>query len=160
MPVFRWGNPLHAIQDLEREMDRWVRRMDLAVEGLRIGRPFPAMNLFETDGAYLITAEMPGCHADDLEINILGNEMTISGVRSIDDVPENRIRRSERPSGAWKRTVALPDRVDGDRIKAELNNGLLRLELPKLPTTAPRQIKVSEQPSSSPSPETNQPVEE
>lgn len=145
MAVFRWGNPLHAFQDLEREMDRWVKRMDLAFEGLRLGRPFPALNVYESPQAYLITAELPGCDGKDLEIHVSVGGMVLKGSRSIDtDIPENKFRRSERPSGKWERKISLPERVEEDGIRAELTNGLLRLHLPKLPATAPRQIQVSE----------------
>jgi HSP20 family protein len=145
MPVFRWGNPLHAIQDLEREMDRWVKSMDLAFEGLRLGRPFPALNVYESPEAYLITAELAGCEAEALEIHVSNGGLTLRGARTLQkNVPEERYRRSERPTGAWERTVALPERVDEERIRAELTNGLLRLHIPKLPSSAPRQIKVIE----------------
>lgn len=127
-------------------MDRWVRSMDLAFEGLRLGRPFPALNVYETDAAYLITAELPGCDAQALEVHVSGGGMTIRGTRtSQGQIPEERFRRSERPSGAWERTVNLPERVDEDQIRAELTNGLLRLHLPKIPAPAPRQIQVREQ---------------
>ncbi|WP_437206785.1 Hsp20/alpha crystallin family protein [Planctomicrobium sp. SH664] len=145
MPVFRWGNPLHTFQDLEREMDRWVRTMDLAFEGLRLGRPFPALNVFETADQYIITAEVPGCDGKDLEIHVADGAMTLRGTRSTGtDVPEEKFRRSERPTGAWERSISLPERVNEDQIRAELNHGLLKVHLPKLPATAPRQIQVTE----------------
>jgi HSP20 family protein len=143
MPVFRWGSTLEAFRDLEREMDRWVRSMDLAFEGLRLGRPFPSLNLFELEDEFLITAELPGCEASDLELNVANGVLTMCGNRpKTGDVPEERYRRSERPSGSWERTISLPDRVDEQQIRAELTHGLLRLHLPKLPATAPRQIQV------------------
>ncbi|SFH88077.1 Hsp20/alpha crystallin family protein [Planctomicrobium piriforme] len=149
MAVFRWGNPLHSLPDLEREMDRWMKSMDLAFEGLRLGRPFPALNVYATADAYLITAELPGCDVKDLEIHVADGKLTVSGVRSPQaDVPADRFRRSERASGAWERIVALPERVDEHHIGAELTNGLLRVTLPKLPATAPRHIKLNDAPAS------------
>lgn len=143
MPVFRWGSTFDAFQDLEREMDRWVRSMDLAFEGLRLGRPFPSLNLFELDEEYLITAELPGCEGADLELSVANGVLTMRGNRpKTGDVSEERFRRSERPAGSWERIISLPDRVDDERIRAELTHGLLRLHLPKLPATAPRQIRV------------------
>lgn len=143
MPVFRWGSTLEAFRDLEREMDRWVRSMDLAFEGLRLGRPFPSLNLFELEDEFLIAAELPGCEASDLELNVASGVLTMRGSRpKTGDVPEEHYRRSERPSGPWERTISLPDRVDEQKIRAELTHGLLRLHLPKLPETAPRQIQV------------------
>ncbi len=145
MPVFRWGNPLHALPDLEREMDRWLKSVEVAFEGLRLGRPFPALNLFSTPTIYLITAELPGCDVNDLDIEVADGKLTLRGTRSPQgDIPAERFRRSERMSGEWERTITLPERVDEERIQAELTNGLLRVQLPKLPTTAPRQIKLND----------------
>lgn len=145
MPIFRWGNPLHAFPDLEREMDLWMRSMDLAIEGLRLGRPFPALNVFVTDSSFLITAELPGCDPDELEIHVGSGTLTLRGERSLQGtIPEEKFRRSERPSGPWERTVTLPERIDEQQIRAEFTNGLLKLHLPKLPTTAPRQIKIAD----------------
>lgn len=145
MPIFRWGNPLHAFPDLEREMDQWMKSMDLAFEGLRLGRPSPALNVFATDGEYLITAELPGCEPDALEIHVGNGQLTLRGERSLQGtVPEERFRRSERPNGPWERVVSLPERIDEQNIRAEFTNGLLKLHVPKLPSTAPRQIKITD----------------
>jgi len=145
MAIYRWGNPLHAFSDLEREMDRWMKSMDLAFEGLRLGRPFPALNVYATDEEYLITAELPGCDPDALDIHVANGELTLRGERSLQGtIPEERFRRSERPGGPWERLVALPERVDEQNIRAEFMNGLLKLHLPKLPATAPRQIKITD----------------
>lgn len=154
MPVFRWGSTFDAFRDLEREMDRWVRSMDLAFEGVRLGRPFPSLNLFELDDEYLITAELPGCEGGDLELNVANGILTMRGSRpKTGDVAEERYRRSERPSGPWERTISLPDRIDEERIRAELLHGLLHLHLPKLPTTAPRQIRINHEESGDSPPE-------
>lgn len=145
MPVFRWGNPLHAFPDLEREMDRWMKSMDWAFEGLRLGRPFPALNVYMTDDEYLITAELPGCEPDALDVHVANGELILRGERSLQgSIPEERFRRSERPSGPFERVISLPERVDEQNIRADFVNGLLKLHLPKLPATAPRQIKVTE----------------
>ncbi|HWL08774.1 MAG TPA: Hsp20/alpha crystallin family protein [Planctomicrobium sp.] len=145
MPVFRWGNPLHAHPDLEREMDRWLKSVEVAFEGLRLGRPFPALNLFATPDAYLITAELPGCEVSALDIEVADGKLTLRGTRSSQgDIPADHFRRSERMSGAWERTVTLPERVDENGIQAELTHGLLKVRLPRLPATAPRQIKLND----------------
>jgi HSP20 family protein len=145
MPVFRWGNPLQSFHNLEREMDRWLKSMDLAIEGLRLGRPFPVLNVFATPDAYFITAELPGCDGQNLEIQVANGELLLRGTRSSQgDIPADRFRRSERPSGDWERRVSLPERVDEQKIHAELTHGLLRLHVPKLPATAPRQIRVTQ----------------
>ena len=145
MPVFRWGSAYDAFRDLEREMDRWVRSVDLAFEGLRLGRPFPSLNLFDLPESFLMTVELPGCDAGDVDVSVANGTLTLRGSRAADgEIPEDRFRRSERPSGKWERSITLPDRIDEDAIRAELTHGLLRLHLPKLPSTEPRQIRVSD----------------
>ncbi|MFO1094763.1 MAG: hypothetical protein U0992_15870 [Planctomycetaceae bacterium] len=64
MPVFRWGNAFDAIRDLEREMDRWLRSVNFTMEGVRAGRAYPAVNIYELDEEFLLTAELPGAKAE------------------------------------------------------------------------------------------------
>lgn len=144
MPIFRWGSPLQAFQDLEREMDLLMRSMDLAFEGLRLGRPYPPVNLYELEEEFLLMAELPGTRVEDLDISVANGVLTMRGNRvKRDNVAEESYRRSERPEGPWERSLSLPERVDEERISAEMSNGLLRLHLPKMPSSEPRQISVN-----------------
>jgi HSP20 family protein len=145
MPVFRWGNAFDAIRDLEREMDRWLRSVNFTMEGVRAGRAYPAVNIYELDDEFLLTAELPGARVEDLELSVSGGVVTLRGSRSAEtDVNQERFRRSERPRGVWERTLTLPARVREEDLHAELTNGVLRLHLPKAPSTTPRQIRVVE----------------
>lgn len=143
MPIFRWGSALDAFRDLEREVDRWMKSVDISFENPRLGRPFPSLNLYEIGDSYLITAELSGCVATDLDLSVANGVVTMRGMRdAAGDIPEDRYRRSERPSGKWERSISVPERIDDDNIRAELTNGLLRLYLPKVPAAAPKQIHV------------------
>lgn len=143
MAVFRWGHAFDAFRDLEREMDRLLRSVNLGFEGLRVARQYPPVNIYELDAEYLLTAELPGTRGEDLEVSVADGLVTIRGVRRGDtDVAEDRFRRSERPRGAWERTLTLPDRVQEEQMYAELNQGVLKLHLPKAPSAQPRQIRV------------------
>ncbi len=143
MAVFRWGQAFDAFRDLEREVDRLMR--SLTLEGFRIGRPFPAVNLYELKDEILITAELPGVSADDLELSVANGLLTMSVKRGEPEaVPEERFRRSERPVGRWERTFSLPQKVCDEEMSAELNHGVLKLHLPKAPVEEPRKIPVSE----------------
>lgn len=143
MPVFRWGNAFDAIRDLEREMDRWLRSVNFTMEGVRAGRAYPAVNIYELDEEFLLTAELPGAKAEDLELSVSGGVVTLRGSRRNDpDVSDERFRRSERPRGVWERTLTLPARVREEDLRAELNDGVLKLHLPKAPSVQPRQIRV------------------
>jgi HSP20 family protein len=143
MAVFRWGHAFDAFRDLEREVDRLMR--SLTLEGFRLGRPFPAVNIFELKDEILLTAEVPGVSASDLELSVANGVLTIAGSRgTAQSIPEERYRRSERPVGRWERTFTLPEKVRDDEMYAELNHGVLKLHLPKAPSEEPRRIRVTE----------------
>ncbi len=144
MAVFRWGSAFDAFRDLEREMDHLLHSVNMAFEGLRIGRPFPAVNIYELEGEYLLTAELPGTRVEDLDLSVANGMLTLRGRRTaMPEVNEQQFRRSERAQGQWERSFNLPERVQEDGLHAELNNGVLKLHLPKAPSTVPRQIPVS-----------------
>jgi HSP20 family protein len=141
MAIFRWGSALEAFRDLEREMDRWIRHLDMAV-GSRLGRPFPHLNLYELPDEFLLVGELSGVNLEDLEISVATGQLLIQGERRNVDIPDDKIRRSERPQGRWERAIQLPPRVDEDSIRAELTNGILKLHLPKIPQSEPRRINI------------------
>ncbi|MEZ5944807.1 MAG: Hsp20/alpha crystallin family protein [Planctomycetaceae bacterium] len=148
MALFRWGSAFDAFRDLEREMDRWIRRLDMAT-GSRSGRVFPALNLYELEYEYLLVGELPGVDIQDLEVSVAGGQLRLSGERRLsDDVEDDRYRRRERSCGAWNRQIQLPPRVQEDQIRAELVHGILKLHLPKMPTTEPRKIAIQDASSS------------
>lgn len=145
MPIFRWGHSWNTFRDLEREVDRLLQGVTLAFPGVRLGQPYPAMNLYERETEFLMTAELPGVRSEDLELTVGGGLLTIKGNRNDSpEIPEERFRRSERFRGSWQRTIPLPDRVKQDELTAEFNNGILRIHLPKAEDVSPRQIPVVE----------------
>ena len=147
MPVFRWGQEWSAVRDLEREVDRLLRSMNLTFHGFRLGRQFPAVNVYELEDEFLLTAEIPGMKADDLELTIAGGILTIRGRRfDPEDIPEERFRRNERFRGSWQRQISIPERVNEDALRAEFTNGVLRVHLPKADEIKARQIPVVEGP--------------
>jgi HSP20 family protein len=145
MAVFRWGSALDAFRDMEREMDRVLRSMDWAFEGLRIGRPYPPVNVYDLDGEFLLTAELPGVRTEDLELSVANGQLILKGGREdAGNLPPERFRRSERRHGRWERSIPMPERVQEEQLSAEFVNGVLKIHLPKAPSTQPRQIAVSE----------------
>lgn len=143
MASFRWGNAFDVFRDLEREMDRLLRSVNLTFDGLRPGQSYPPVNIYESDCEYLLTAELPGARVEDLDLSVAEGLVTIRGGRVNDpDVPPERFRRSERAVGRWERQFSLPSRVVEEEMYAELNNGILKLHFPKAPSAQPRQIPV------------------
>lgn len=145
MPVFRWGQAWDPFRDLEREVDRLLASVSLSFSGIRFGREYPPVNVYETDDGLLLTAELPGTRPEDLEVLVADGVLTLRGRRTgADGVPDDRYRRQERLRGNWQRSLTLPERIEEDRMSAEFTNGVLKVRLPKAPATTPRQIPVSD----------------
>lgn len=145
MAVFRWGHAWDPFHDLEREVDRLLAGVSLTFQGLRFGRQYPAVNVYDLESELLITAEIPGVKAEDLELTVANGVLTMRGSRTgTEGVPDDRYRRQERPRGPWQRSLSLPERIQDDGMTAEFTNGMLTIHLPKAPSTQPRQIPISE----------------
>ncbi len=145
MAVFRWGQSWDPFHDLEREVDRLLAGVSLTFQGLRFGRHYPAVNVYDQDNELLITAEIPGVKAEDLELTVANGVLTLRGKRQgTEGIPDDRYRRQERPRGPWQRSLNLPERIQEDLLSAEFTNGVLKIHLPKAPSTQPRQIPISD----------------
>jgi HSP20 family protein len=144
MALFRWGHSWDAFHDLEREVDRLLQSVNLSFQGLRFGRQYPPVNLYELPTEYLITAELPGVKSEELELTISNGVLSMTGRHTNPEgAAEERFRRQERPRGAWQRSISIPDRVKPDSLSAEFVNGILKVHLPKAEEVKPRQIPVS-----------------
>jgi HSP20 family protein len=143
MAVFRWGQAWDAFRDLEREVDRILQGVNQTFQGLRIGRKYPPINLYELPHEYLLTAEVPATRPEDLDLTIAAGVLSLKGRRgNVEDVPEEKYRRRERPHGVWQRSVTIPDRVREEGLSAEFRDGILTVHLPKADDVRPRQIPV------------------
>jgi len=145
MTVFRWGQHWHPFHDLEREVEGLLKRVNASIHGLRFGRQFPAVNLYELKDEFLLTAELPGITPDCLEITIAGGILTLKGERKVpEDCEVDRFRRRERYCGSWQRSLNLPEKIQEEKLAAEFNNGILRIHLPRAEEIKPRRIPVIE----------------
>lgn len=114
------------------------------VEHTRQGNSFvPAVDIFETDTAITVIADMPGVRAEDLDIDLRENILTLSGeVHSREGEGERGVIR-EYGTGTYFRQFTLSDAIDQGKIDARIENGVLRLSLPKVGKATPRKITVS-----------------
>ena len=139
----RYRNP-----SIWREMDRLEQDMnrlfgERTVNRMRKAPSFPAINVWAAEDSAKITAEIPGVRKDDLEINVTGDTLTLSGNRSQDDLPEGaRYHRQERRFGEFNRNIQLPYTVDVNKVKAFFKNGVLTVELPRVESEKPKKITV------------------
>ena len=124
MAVFRLGQSWDPLRDLEREVDRLLQSVNLTFHGVRSGRKYPAVNLYESADEYILTAELPATAPEDLELTIAGGILTLKGKRSDSEaVPDDRFRRHERFRGSWQRALSIPERVQEEKLSAEFNDG-------------------------------------
>ena len=131
-----------------REMDRLQQDMNQLFGDMNLNRTrktssFPAINIWAAEESAKVTAEIPGVRKDDLDINVTGDTLTLSGVRSQDDLPEGaRYHRQERRFGEFSRSIQLPYTVDVNKVKAVFKNGVLSVDLPRVEAEKPKKIAV------------------
>ena len=102
----------------------------------------PALNVYETDHAIFVEAELPGYRDNDVEVSMVGNELTISGARNISHPEGALLHRNERSSGRFSRTLRLGTEIDGAKVSAKFENGVLTITIPKVEAAKPRKIEV------------------
>ena len=145
MRVWTWRPGWDPLSELQRQVDRiFDFTADMSRQLWHGWRQFPPFNLYETQKEYIILALLPGAKPEDVEINIVGNSMTLKGDRRrLGSVLDECYRRQERWHGKWSRSIQLPDKADDTQVAASLENGLLVVRMPKVPETQPRQVPVT-----------------
>ena len=103
----------------------------------------PEVNIFETKDEYMLEAEMPGVSKDGLEITLEGNVLAIVGHRSDASPAGDVVYRESRPAD-YRRVFELDPAIDGDKISARVDQGVLTLTLPKAERVKPRKISVTD----------------
>lgn len=114
-----------------------------AGEATKPGKYFiPAVDIYETDQEVTVIAEMPGVTAGGIEVTLEDDVLTIKGKKEAEEHPNARILLQEYESGSYQRRFTVAETIDQDKIRASLNNGLLKVILPKTEPAKPRKIEV------------------
>jgi HSP20 family protein len=103
----------------------------------------PTVDLSESKDAYLLEAEMPGVNKDGLEVLLEGNELTIVGHRQPETINAELLYRESKPR-EFRRVFVLDPSIDTKKISAQIDQGVLRLNLPKAERVKPRKIEVAD----------------
>ena len=143
--ITRW-DPFQDMLTLREAMGQLLEDSVVRpTSGPRSNQSFvPALDLSETPEAFLVEVTVPGLKAEDLNITVENNVLTISGeVRQEKESKERNYHRVERRFGNFQRSVSLPNRVKADAINASLENGVLHLSIPKAEEIKPRRISVN-----------------
>jgi HSP20 family protein len=143
------NDPFASFERLRREMDPLFGRS--GDRSARRAGAFPPVNLYETVDGYVLTAELPGLAAEEIDIQIEGNRVTVGGERRIEHPEDASLHRTERAAGSFRRSVELPAEVDPEKAEASHRDGVLRLRIPKSERHQPRKIAVQNRQQEDPS---------
>jgi HSP20 family protein len=126
--------------EMDDLFDSFFRGLDRPFFGYKA---WPAIDIAEEDDAVLVKAEVPGCKADDIEISVHGNTLTISGEKKLsEEKKEKGYYHVESTHGHFRRELTLPTDVDPAKIDAVCKDGVLSIKLPKAERAKTVKVKV------------------
>ena len=157
MAIVRRGEPGLSIRRAGREWDPFQTMRELmSLDPFRelmprlwraeeAGVPYaPSFDVKETKDAFVFKADLPGLREEDLDINVTGNRLTVSGKREAEQVEESEtFYCSERSYGAFTRAFTLPEGTNADQIRAELKEGVLTVNVPRSAEAQPKKISIA-----------------
>ena len=146
--LIRWqpiNRPLTWNSNIDRLFNEFMsnptRRMDAETDAC--GSWSPAVNILEKEDTIVITADLPGLKAEDVEVTIENSVLTLKGERSFEEATEGEAyHRVERCYGGFERGFKVPASVDPKKIEARFVNGEMTVTLPKRDESKPRSVKV------------------
>jgi len=141
--LIRW-EPAREMMTLREAMDHLFD--DAFTRPLRMGNghwSVPAVDMYQTDNEIVVKAAIPGVKSDDVQINVTGEVLTIKGeMKEKEEVKEKAYHLREQRWGMFERSIALPTDVIADKAKAEFDNGLLTITLPRAEEVRPKTISI------------------
>lgn len=150
MALVKWKNrnlydPWADLKNLQEEINDLFNYDRLpTTAGLFERSVTPAIDFLEAENEYIVTCELPGLDEKDVDVSIASNVLTIKGNKSTDkEEKKGKFYKKEMWTGSFQRTLSLPAMVDGEKVSAKLENGILNVTLPKKEEMKPRQISVN-----------------
>lgn len=135
----RFSESVPEILRLQQEMNRLF-----SSAGQSASIDYPAINVWEKDGAAVVTAELPGMNIENIDISVTDNVLTISGTKKAQELKDGEIfLRQERIPGSFQRSVQLPFRIASAKVDAKYEKGVLIVTLPRLKEDLPKKIKIN-----------------
>lgn len=133
--------PFETLFNLQRSLDA-MRTSDWLGRGTSSAGAYPPLNVFRQGDDFVVVAELPGVNREDVEVQVHGSRIRLSGKKTIEYDEGMSLHRRERVAGNFDRTIAVPIEVDADRVKAEYRNGVLALLLPRAERDKPKTISL------------------
>jgi HSP20 family protein len=134
------------LESLHETMNRALATGRTAPYGWRGRRNerYPLLNVWTAPDGLIVEADMPGVDPADVDISVMGDQLTIRGtVNPLPDKENAIVHRQERPHGEFSRSLKLPFRVESNSVSAAFQNGILRVKLPRSEEEKPRKISIT-----------------
>jgi HSP20 family protein len=136
------------LERLGRVRDPWkeFERMSSALSRMasQDSGDFPAVNVWTSPDKVVVTTELPGMTSTDIDIAVMDDTLTMKGARKVEQLKEDEIyHRRERWGGQFTKSVALPFRVDADKVEARYQKGVLTVTMPRSEADKPRKITIA-----------------
>ena len=140
--LIRW-EPVREMISLREAMDRLFDEAFTQPFGARTSWSAPAIDMYQTDDEVVVKAAIPGLKADDVQISVTGDTLTLRGeYKDKGEASEKAYHIRERRYGIFERSLQLPMTVVADKAKAEFEDGILTISLPKAEEVRPKTITV------------------
>ena len=145
MAIVRW-EPYRDLVTAQRDFDRLFRDAFSSQRGeteLSTRSWAPPVDIYETEDAIVLKAELPGVDPKYVEVRVEDNTLFLKGERKFEkEVKEQNYHRVERSYGSFARSFSLPNSISTDKVTAEFKDGLLTLTMPKREEAKPKTIKI------------------
>lgn len=146
MNITKW-DPFRELEDMTHRLNRIFGRSltttETPGESIRTAAWVPLVDVSETDGSFVIKAEIPEVRKEDVKVTVENGMLTLQGERRQEKEEKGRrFHRIERSYGSFVRSFDLPANVDASKIKADFKDGMLCVELPKTEKAESKAIDV------------------
>ncbi len=135
------SDPFNTLLGLQEALEAF-RTSGWLQSGASGSGSYPPLNVFRKGDTYVLIAEIPGISKSDLELQVKGRTIRLSGTKAV-KYPDNvSVHRRERLAGRFDRSLSLPMEIDADAVQAEFRDGILAVSLPRAERDKPRSIKI------------------
>lgn len=136
----RYGS---GIWDQVREMELLKERLTDLVNSTNSRTEFPPVRVWTSEAGALVETELPGLSEDEIELLITNDVLTIKGAREPEQAGDTeKFYRQERGYGQFSRSLQMSFKIDADKVRAQLHEGILLIELPKAEIDRAKRISV------------------
>ena len=131
------------LESLQTDMNQILPDPEASRIGRRFRAAYPPLNVWSSPDGLVVEAEMPGVDPQDVEISVVGDELSLRGKVNVQEPAAGEtVLRRERPAGEFQRTLQLPFRANTAAVKAASKNGILRISIPRSEEEKPRKIAI------------------